>query len=62
MIGWEPSDFNVKTRQDSFRNGVEEAGLDAGMTAFGELNIEGGYRATRRLMKNHKKGENRYRL
>ena len=53
FIGWDPSDFNVKTRLDSFRNVVEEAGLDAGRTAFGSLDMDGGYAAAADLLENH---------
>lgn len=54
FVGWEPSDFNIKTRLDSFRNVMDEAGLDASMTSFDKLNIDGGYDATVQLLQRNK--------
>lgn len=54
FIGWEPSDFNTKTRFDSFRNVMDEAGLDSTITSFSSLNMEGGYKTTEELYKTYK--------
>ena len=53
FVGWEPSDFNIKARLDSFRNTIEEAGLKSSLTGFGALNIDGGYAATAELLEKY---------
>lgn len=53
FVGWEPSDFNIKARLDSFRNVMDEAGLDGGITGFDTLNIEGGFTATGDLLEKY---------
>ncbi len=54
FIAWEPSDYNVKTRFDSYRNVLEESGLNSSMNAFGQLNLDGGYQATMDLLDAHR--------
>ena len=54
FIGWEPSDFNVKTRLDSFNIVMDEAGLDSSMVITDKLDMEGGYNSTIKLLKNHR--------
>ena len=51
FIGWDPSDFNVKTRLDSFRNVMDEAGLDSNQIVLDRLNMEGGYKAAKKMLK-----------
>ena len=50
FVGWEPSDFNIKARLDSYRNVIEEARLNADKSVFCPLNLEGGYQATKNLI------------
>ena len=53
FIGWEPVDFNIKARTDSFRNVMDETGLDASMTCYEQLNIDGGYLAMKQMVENY---------
>ena len=50
FIGWEPSDFNIKTRLDSYRNTLDESGIDSTKVFFDALHIDGGYQAMKRLL------------
>ena len=53
FIGWNPVDFNIRARTDSFRNVMEIAGLNPSMTCFNSLNIEGGYAAMKEMLTVH---------
>ena len=45
FIGWEPSDFNIKTRLESYRNTLDESGIDSTKVFFDAVHIDGGYQA-----------------
>ncbi len=50
FVGWDLTDFNIRERTDSFQNVMDGAGLDASMRCYRQLNIKGGYEATKCLV------------
>ncbi len=56
FIGWTPKDDHLNDRLYGYKNAIEKAGLEFSrdMTSFAPLSIEGGYEATKTLMKKEK--------
>ncbi|MCF7942692.1 MAG: LacI family transcriptional regulator [Spirochaetia bacterium] len=49
LVGWSPNDFNIRARTDSYRNTLDEAGIDSSRILMTELDIQGGYTAMKCL-------------
>lgn len=51
FVGWQQSDFNIKSRLDAFKNTMEENSLDSSAVFMNELNRRGGRLATEEAWK-----------